>query len=160
METVMITDYQPQYAADFKQLNLAWIERYFRVEEHDLEQLSHPDTYIIEKGGHILLALYNGKAVGTCALIKTGDKEFELAKMAVAEDLQGHQIGKKLGLAALEKARRLQAERVWLESNHILTPAINLYRKLGFVEIPVTDTPYARADIKMELFLSHGSTEQ
>ncbi len=153
MENIAITEYEPQYAAAFKDLNIAWIERFFTVEAHDLEQLSHPDTYIIEKGGHILLALHEGKAVGVCALIKTGDKEYELAKMAVTDALQGQQIGKKLGLAAIEKARTLQAQRIWLESNRKLAPALSLYRKLGFGEIPITDTPYARADIRMELFL-------
>lgn len=148
---IAIIDYTPAYAAAFKALNIEWIERYFKVETHDEEQLDHPDTYIIEPGGHILIALYNNSAVGTCALVKTGDAEYELAKMAVSPQMQGKKIGKHLGLAAIEKARSLGARRLWLESNRILTPAIHLYRQLGFVEIPITHTPYARADIKMEM---------
>jgi len=42
---------------------------------------------------------------------------------------------------------------VWLESNRILTTALNLYIRLGFVEVPITSTPYARADIRMEIWL-------
>jgi len=153
LNEVTILSYQPKYAEDYKQLNLAWIEKYFKVEEHDIEQLDNPDAYIISKGGYILFAKYDGAIVGTCALIKTGDSEYELAKMAVAENMQGKQIGKQIGLAVLEKAREAGAKRVWLESNRILTTALNLYIRLGFVEVPITSTPYARADIRMEIWL-------
>ena len=91
--------------------------------------------------------------MGTCALIKTGEQEYELAKMAVTENLRGQQIGKLIGLAALEQAKIAGAKRVWLESNRILTTALNLYKKLGFTEIPITSTPYARADIRMEVWI-------
>lgn len=153
MENVTILDYAPEYAGDFKRLNIEWIEKYFTVEEHDLEQLNNPEEYIISKGGHILFAQYNGKIVGVCALIKTNDKSFELAKMAVSADVQGKQIGTTLGAAVLNKAKAEGANHVWLESNRKLAPAIHLYRKLGFEEIPMAETPYARADIKMEVCL-------
>lgn len=151
MEEITIVQYDEKYAPDFKQLNIEWIEKYFVVEPHDLEQLSNPTPYIINKGGYIVFALHNGKAVGTCALIKTGEQEFELAKMAVSPVMQGKQVGKLIGLAVIEKAKEAGAKRIWLESNRILTPAINLYRRLGFVEIPSTGSLYARADIKMEM---------
>lgn len=150
---VTMMPYNAKYASDYKQLNLAWIEKYFTVEAHDVEQLDNPDLYIIDKGGYILFAQYNDAIVGTCALIKTGEKEYELAKMAVAENVRGKQIGKLLGLAVIEQAKLAGAKRVWLESNRILTTALNLYSKLGFVEIPITSTPYARADIRMEIWL-------
>lgn len=153
MDELIIRDYEPGYAEAYKQLNLAWISKYFRVEEHDLEQLEHPEERIISRGGHILFAVINGQIAGTCALIKTHDREYELAKMAVSPEFQGQQIGQKLGLAILERARAIGARRVWLESNRRLVPALSLYRKLGFGEIPVGDTPYARADIKMEMLI-------
>jgi len=153
MEEIIITGYEPKYAPDFKRLNVEWIEKYFTVEEHDLEELNNPDEYIISKGGYILFALYNDTVVGTCALIKTGDREYYLAKMGVTPAMHGKQIGKKLGLACLEKAKEVGARRVWLESNRILIAAISLYRKLGFVEIPIDHSPYARADIRMEIIV-------
>jgi N-acetylglutamate synthase-like GNAT family acetyltransferase len=148
-----IVSYHPKYATAYKKLNLAWIEKYFVVEDHDREQLDNPETYIINKGGYILFAKHENEIVGTCALIKTGEAEFELAKMAVDENMRGRQIGKLIGEAAIEKAKEAGAKRVWLESNRILTTALNLYHKLGFVEIPISSTPYARADIKMEILL-------
>jgi GNAT superfamily N-acetyltransferase len=114
MEDIIITGYDPKYAPDFKQLNVEWIEKYFTVEKHDLEELDNPEEHIISKGGYIFFALYNGTVVGTCALIKTGDREYYLAKMGVTPAMHGMQIGKKLGLACLEKAKAVGANRVWL----------------------------------------------
>ncbi len=153
LNQVNILPYSTELAIYFKELNIAWIQKYFTVEEHDTEQLDNPEEYIISKSGYILFAEYTNEIVGTCALIKTGENEFELAKMAVAAGLQGKQIGKKIAIAAIELAKQQGAKRLWLESNRILQPAINLYIKLGFIEIPITATPYARADIRMEMWL-------
>jgi len=157
MPDITLCNYNQQYAKDFKRLNLEWIEKYFVVEEHDLEQLSNPEENIIDKGGEILFAVYEKEVVGVCAVIKTGADEFELAKMAVSPHFQGKKIGYKLGEHAIETAKLLGAKRIWLESNRILAPAINLYIKLGFKEIPITATPYARADIRMELLITEQS---
>ncbi len=154
MSEVSIVVYEPEYAAAFKTLNVEWIRKYFVVEKHDLAELEHPEEHILSKGGHILFAKSCHEIVGTCALIKSGEKEFYLAKMGVAPAFQGKQIGKLLGLAAIEKAKAEGAKRIWLESSRKLVPAISLYLRLGFIEIPIDQTPYARADIRMELWLN------
>ncbi|MBG8553774.1 bifunctional helix-turn-helix transcriptional regulator/GNAT family N-acetyltransferase [Hymenobacter guriensis] len=152
---VRILDYEPRYQPDFKQLNLTWIEQYFRVEEPDLLALDHPDTYILEKGGHILLAAYQNRIVGACALLWMEDDTYELAKMAVAPTAQGLGIGFRLGEAAIAKARMLGARRLYLESNTKLKPAIQLYHKLGFQKtVAGQPSPYERCNIQMELLLS------
>ena len=58
-----------------------------------------------------------------------------------------------LGEAIIKRAKELGVKRVYLESNTILTPAINLYRKLGFTEFAGETSPYQRCNIQMELFL-------
>ena len=79
---------------------------------------------------------------------------FELAKMAVAERWQGRHIGKKLVLAALERARGLGARSVVLETNSSLVPAISLYRSVGFrVTGSSPHSKYARSDLAMEIDL-------
>jgi len=153
MPDITYSTFKKEYAEDFKRLNLEWIEKYFEVENHDLEQLSNPREYIIEKGGEILYIMYENAVVGVCALVRTRENEFELAKMAVSPGFQGKQIGYKLGLYTIETARSMGAKKIWLESNRILGPAISLYKKLGFYEVPLTVTPYLRADIKMEMVL-------
>jgi ribosomal protein S18 acetylase RimI-like enzyme len=45
------------------------------------------------------------------------------------------------------------ATKVALYSQTSLAAAIHLYRKLGFVEVPMNNHLYKRADIKMEITL-------
>jgi GNAT superfamily N-acetyltransferase len=150
---ITIFEATPAEYPDFKRLNLAWIEEYFRVEPHDIEQLNDPEHHILASGGRILVAQYQGTIVGTVALVQVSPIQFELAKMAVDPAFQGLQIGKKLGEACIELARQLGGKEIFLESNTKLVPAITLYRRLGFEEIPITGTPYERADIRMMLEL-------
>ena len=148
-----IVPYEEKYKPIFENLNKAWIEKYFNIEELDRKALEHPKTYILDKGGYILIALYDGKPVGACALIKMDDEryDYELAKMAVDKQYRGKGIGKVLCQAVIDKAKEVGAKSVFLESNTVLETAIILYRKLGFKETGETDSPYNRCNIQMEL---------
>ncbi|MFD0794615.1 GNAT family N-acetyltransferase [Mucilaginibacter litoreus] len=147
---VQIIDYTPQHQQAFRQLNEEWITTWFKMEESDYKALDHPDEYIIDKGGHIFIALYNEEPVGACALIKMDNNMYELAKMAVSPKAKGMGIGFSLGQACIEKAKELGAEKLYLESNTILKPAISLYHKLGFKKITGIPSPYERCNIQME----------
>lgn len=153
LDEVDILDFDPAYRDQFKLLNLAWIEKYFTVEEPDIRALSNPETYVLDKGGRIFFARFRGQIVGACALLKDSDKVFELAKMAVDPEVQGKQIGKKLCTHAIEVARQLGARSVYLESNTSLTPALELYRKVGFYKVESVASPYQRANIRMQIDL-------
>lgn len=150
---VEIVDYTAADRDDFRRLNLEWIAKYFDVESQDLVALDDPEGEVLALGGHIFMARYAGKTVGACALLNAGEGSYELAKMAVTEEAKGKSIGYLLGRAILEKARELEAKRVFLESNMSLEPAMNLYRKLGFERFVGGPSPYARCDIQMQLFL-------
>jgi DNA-binding MarR family transcriptional regulator/GNAT superfamily N-acetyltransferase len=150
---VVIVDYQPQYQAAFKQLNEEWITTWFKMEEADYKSLDNPKDYILDKGGHILIALYKDKPVGTCALIKKDGQTFELAKMAVSPLAKGKGIGFLLGKACIDKAKETGASKLYLESNTKLKPAISLYHKLGFKKVTGIPSPYERCNIQMELNL-------
>jgi len=154
--SIKIVDYHPKYQHAFRALNKEWIDTYFKMEEADYKALDNPEEYILEPGGGILVALVGEEPAGVCALIKMNNEkyDYELAKMAVSPKFQGKRIGYLLGNAVIEKAKKWNAKTIYLESNTILKPAINLYRKLGFVEIQGSeDTPYERSNIQMELFL-------
>ncbi|SEJ29172.1 transcriptional regulator, MarR family with acetyltransferase activity [Dyadobacter koreensis] len=152
---VEIVNYSSKYQKAFRALNVEWISTYFKMEENDYKSLDDPDGYILSKGGYILVALYEGEPVGVCALIKMDDPEydFELAKMAVSPKAQGKNVGWLLAQAIIKKAEELGSKRLYLESNTILKPAINLYHKLGFQKVAGRPTPYERANIQMELIL-------
>lgn len=149
-----ILDFAPEFAQDFKALNEEWITRYFVMEDADIKSLGDPKGYILDKGGYILMARYNNEIVGTCALINEGNNIYELAKMAVSPKVQGLGIGKLLGEAAVLKAKQAGAVKLYLVSNRRLATALNLYKKLGFEEVPMPPSIYERADIKMEISFS------
>lgn len=140
----------------FRELNEEWITRYFALEPADREKFADPRGTILDHGGRILLAFDGDRGVGCCALIAMGPGEFEVAKMAVTETHKGKGIGHQLMAATIEKAREIGATRLYIETNHTLTPAIRLYTAHGFQELPperVAESPYARADVFMELVL-------
>ncbi len=150
-----IIPYTPAYAIAFKTINEEWISKYFKMEDSDYKALDHPQEYILDRGGAILVAVEEGEALGVCALIKMDHPEydFELAKMGVRPHTRGKGIGNLLGKAIIEKAREIGAKKIYLETNTCLAPAIKLYYKLGFTEIKGVATPYERCNFQMELKL-------
>src|SRR5579871_4784953 len=152
---VKIREFQPGDEEAFRTLNEEWITRYFRIEPKEKQILADPKRTILDAGGRIFFAVADDRCVGCCALRHMSDREYEVAKMAVTPAFQGVGVGRKLLLAVREAGRNLGARRLYLETNHVLTPAIRLYESVGFTHIPplrVTPSDYARADVYMELF--------
>jgi len=150
---VDIVPYELAHHDAFRRLNEAWISRYFRIEPPDTRVLAAPQREILDKGGQIIVAVRQGDVVGVCALLRVDGDTFELAKMAVAENARGHGVGFLVGQEAIRRARAAGASRLILESNTVLTPAIALYRKLGFVEVTGIASEYSRCNIHMEMML-------
>jgi len=149
-----IIPFDEQYAADFGRINYEWLHMYFKIEPHDYEMLDEPKTYIVDKGGQVFFAIYEGVVAGTVAMIKQGDDVYELSKMGVTPIYKGKGIGKALMDTAINYAREQGSSKVYLESNTSLHPALTLYRQMGFKEVPLDpDTPYERCDIRMDLLL-------
>jgi DNA-binding MarR family transcriptional regulator/GNAT superfamily N-acetyltransferase len=153
---VEIRTFKPAYAEAFRTLNMSWIEHYFKVEEADRQVLGDPAGEILSRGGEVLFAVSRGReqVIGTCALIRLENETAELAKMAVSEEAKGKQVGLLLGESVIELARARGFRTLVLESNRKLTPAISLYKKLGFIEKPIPHpSEYSRVNIYMELSL-------
>lgn len=150
---VEIINYSQQYEADFKKLNLEWLDKYNLTESHDLEILNDPQKIIVDNGGCIYLAKSGNEIVGSAALIHEGEGLYELAKMAVTTAFQGKGISRMLIEKCLNAAKELKAKKIILFSNSQLTTAISLYTKYGFKHVAATDSPFVTADVKMELSL-------
>ena len=115
---IEIVDFKIEHASAFKELNYRWINKFFEIEESDRKMLENPQAYIIDNGGAVLIALENDQVVGTCALVKMKEANtYELAKMAVDENFQNKGIGYLLGQATIEKARSMDAVKLFLETN-------------------------------------------
>ncbi|MBZ4035189.1 GNAT family N-acetyltransferase [Flavobacterium sp. 17A] len=151
---VQIVPFSQDLKSHIKTLNIAWLEKYFKVEDKDHLTLSNPQEEIIDKGGMIFYAKYNDEILGTASLMKINDSTYELSKMAVSDHAQGLGIGNKLLEHCLTIAKENNIKTLFLYSNTILLSAIHLYRKFGFTEIPLETGIYARANIKMEKKIS------
>lgn len=152
---LLFETYKPEFAKHFYELNMEWLKAFFIVEPYDEEVLSNPQKYIIDKGGHIFFTLLNNEVVGTVALMPKNDT-FELTKMAVSPKHRGHKIGQQLIQHTINFAKNeLQLTNIILYSSSILENAIHIYKKYGFIEVPVEEnSPYKRCDIKMLLHLN------
>lgn len=142
-----IIDYKPEHQPWFEKFNREWIEEFFTLEPLDINVLQNPDNYILKKGGAILMASLDKEIAGTVGLRYLEPGIFEFTKMAVDKKYRGLKIGQALADAAIEKAKQFDAKKIILYSNTRQVPAIALYRKLGFIEIP-NDGLYDRGNIK------------
>ncbi len=148
-----IVSFQPAYAKAFYDLNIEWLEHYFYVEDYDREVLSKPKQYILNRNGHIFFAVEEGIVYGTVALMPHDENSFELTKMAVLPEARGKYLGHELMKHCISFSRK-EGKNLMLYSNTLLENAIHIYRKFGFVEVPVeTNSPYKRCNIKMTLTL-------
>lgn len=149
-----IRRYSDDLAEDFYRINAEWIEATFTLEQADIEVLRDPRGSILAGGGEILFVSVPGLGVvGTCALRKTGEREFELTKMGVAAAARGRKAGEFLLRATIDRAYALGCDRLYLLSNAKNQAAIHLYEKNGFVHdagiMAEFGARYARCDVAM-----------
>jgi ribosomal protein S18 acetylase RimI-like enzyme len=151
---ISIVDYRPEHQPYFEKFNRAWIEAWFEMEPVDEWVLTNPDKAILETGGAILMALYNGEVAGTVGLRKVEEDTYEFTKMAVDEKFRRKGIAEAISYASFIKAKELGAKQVILYSNTKNAGAIKLYEKIGFRHLEVEPGVYKRANVKMVIAIS------
>ena len=149
MKAVEIIEYTAAHQPYFEKFNRQWIEELFVMEPVDEFVLTNPDKAILDGGGAILMASYEGVIAGTVALRKVDDAVYEFTKMAVDKNFRRKGLAEALSYASFEKARTLGAHTVILYSNTKNAAAIKLYEKLGFSHVEVEKGVYERANVKM-----------
>jgi len=155
MTNLSFRKYTAEDASAFKALNLEWLDKFFVVEPVDEVVLSQPQTTILDKGGHIIMAEVNNEVIGTFAFIKKEDRVFEFSKMAITPSHRGKGYGNTMMQFAIQFAQEQQWDKILLYSSTRLENSIHIYRKYGFIEVDLeTNSNYARSDIKMELVLN------
>ena len=150
---IKICKWKDSYADDFYRLSVEWLEKYVRVEPADLQILKNPHEAVLDNGGMIFFACDGEKPVGTVSVINIGNGVCELAKLAVTETYKGNKIGDLLMKTAVSFATENGMSKVILFTNSKLKPAISLYKKFGFEEVPLVDNEYEESDMKMELHI-------
>jgi len=149
-----IRPFDDRRAADFERINRQWIEAMYALEPIDEAQLADPRREIVDRGGDILFVEDpESGIVGTCGLLKTGEHEFELIKMAVLPEARGRGAGEFLLRATIERAFAMGAERLFLLTNSRSEAAIRMYERNGFVHdaeiLARCGGEYARCDVAM-----------
>jgi DNA-binding MarR family transcriptional regulator/ribosomal protein S18 acetylase RimI-like enzyme len=90
----------------------------------------------VEPAGMVLLASLRGEPVGCGALRFGPGAVTEIKRMWLAPSVRGLGLGRRL-LGELERhAGEHGAQLVRLDTNHVLTEAIAMYRRAGYVEVP------------------------
>ncbi|KAI7898856.1 acyl-CoA N-acyltransferase [Cokeromyces recurvatus] len=156
-ERLFMTTFNAKYIKAFKEISVNWIEEYFVIEEKDLQQLNKPEETIIENGGEIFsLINKEGVVVGVSSMIIESDGTVELGKMGVKKAYQGKGYAHPLIYEAISWAKRSDKKFPYVKlcTSSKLIPAINLYKKYGFENMPIKGPrEFARGDVMMKLKL-------
>ena len=150
-----LVSYNPKYKNEFIEMNKYWISSMFVMETEDEHDLDNIEPYI-ENGGQIFFALDDNNSVMACCMIAPRDDgNWEIMKFAAKGMYTGTGAGSACLKACIDYAREQGVERKIIVSNRKCVQAVHLYRKFGFIEIPVDKEkfPFERADIAFELFL-------
>ncbi len=114
---------------------VAWlnIDLSFQDFENELNEIqlkySKPD-------GCIILCKINNEFIACVAIRKINAHTAELKRMYVHPAFREQGIGKNLLIKAIAFAKETNYSVIRLDTLNYMTPAINLYKKIGFYEIP------------------------
>lgn len=146
-----IIEYQENYKKDFIALNIDWIRRYFVPEQADYDVLDNVDK-LLQKGSMIYFAVENGAVLATCMATPLQDTVWEIQKLAATGQYTGKGAGSAVFRACMDYAIAHGAQKLTLISNRRLKPALHIYKKFGFQEIPLQKDYWGfdRADIEFE----------
>ena len=149
-----IETYKPENKEAFIAMNLAWIEEMFQVEDEDRMVLGSIEERLAN-GGEIFFAINDeGEIMASCMVAPLPSGEWEIEKFAAKKEFAGQGAGKACLQACMDFIKEKQIQKVIIVSNRKCVSAIHLYRKFGFIEIPVDKNkfPYERADIAFEQY--------
>lgn len=114
-------------------LNAELSERY---PEEGANHFRLDDQEIIEGRGAFLVAYRHGNAVGCGAIRRVEESTAEIKRMYVKPNARGLGIGRVLLMALEAEARKLQVNRIVLETGDRQPEALALYESVGFARIP------------------------
>lgn len=150
-----IVEYEEKYKQEFIALNLAWIGRFFVPEQADMDVLDNVEQ-LLSDGGMIYFAVEGKEVLATCMTTPLGDGVWEILKLAAKGQYTGKGAGSAVFKACMDYAVLHGARKLTLISNRRLEPALHIYRKFGFREVPLDQRlwGFARADIQFEYDVS------
>ena len=147
-----IVPYDEKYKEDFIEMNKHWISEMFVIEDEDLAAFNNIES-ALEAGGQIFFASADEENVLACCMIAPlPNGEWEIEKFCARGMYTGTGAGTACLKACMNYAREKCVEKIVIVTNTKCEQAIHLYRKFGFIEVPVDKKkfPYERANIAFE----------
>lgn len=86
--------------------------------------------------GRLFLAMDGDEAVGVTGLRPTGDGVAEMKRLYLRSPWRGSGLGRRLAEAVVDAARHAGHKKICLDTLDFMDEARNMYRSMGFVEIP------------------------
>lgn len=107
---------------------------------------------LIGKGAMVYFAVENEKVLATCMAMPLENGAWEICKLAAAGQYTGTGAGSAVFKACMDYAVNNGARKLSLISCRALKPAIHIYKKFGFKEVPLNKEYWGadKADIEME----------
>lgn len=139
--TDSLTIFPAQTAADYRHIRALFMEyqRWLNLDlcfqgfDEELEKL--PGKYA-PPSGSLLLAGCDGKIVGCVAVRPQAEDICEMKRLFVRPEWHGRGYGRKLAEEIVIRAREAGYARMRLDTLDSLEQALQLYRSMGFREIP------------------------
>lgn len=117
------------------------------------DELANLELIYSQPQGELLLVVDDEKVAGSIALVKVQQNLCEMKRLYVLPEYRGRGLGRMLTEAIIEKARETGYLNMRLDTLDWLKEAINLYKSLGFKEIPpyLDDTPVKLVYLQLDL---------
>ena len=124
-------------------------------EPEDLRAVGDPHAFYVAPGGAVFFALLGGEPVGVVALKNLSGGAYEFCKLVVTEKARGLGVGKRLVQTCIDCATQRDGHTLMLQSLRRLDVALEMYRRMGFVEMepPAQMFVLARTEVVMGIDL-------
>ena len=130
-EGITIRPFQPEDQLEVRQLILAGLAEHWV----GLDPSLNPDLDDIQNAyanAFFLVALQNGKIIGSGALVPRSDDTAEIVRMSVAAYKRRKGIGRRILENLCAQAKQLGYRRIVLETTHTWREVIKFYEQFGF----------------------------